>query len=194
MSTIATRRQMAQQIVDWEARRDHAGQVMVYILPANDGGGSYEVCGINEKYDTPVAAILSELVQTARQGIAEIIAVVYIAQNTDAASHYTTNDAVEMTLRDIIFNRGLGGMTKTLQHAVGVIPDGQFGPASKAAVAEAEKNPAKLLQDLHDARAWYEENVVGIRSNFEAGLKNRWDNCLAFSKTLLQSVVLPQIS
>jgi hypothetical protein len=40
---------MAKQIVDFEARRGKRGHLQVYKLPAWDGGGRYEVAGINEK-------------------------------------------------------------------------------------------------------------------------------------------------
>jgi hypothetical protein len=37
--------------VYFEARRDKNGHLVVYDLPKNDGGGDYEVAGINLKYD-----------------------------------------------------------------------------------------------------------------------------------------------
>jgi len=45
---------MAADIINFEARRDKRnGHLVVYNLPKNDGGGRYEVAGINERYDGP---------------------------------------------------------------------------------------------------------------------------------------------
>ena len=41
---------MAKAIVEFEARRDAKGRLAVYALPAGDGGGRYEVAGINDRY------------------------------------------------------------------------------------------------------------------------------------------------
>ena len=38
---------MAAAIVNFEARRDSKGHLKVYNLPPEDGGGRYEVAGIN---------------------------------------------------------------------------------------------------------------------------------------------------
>ena len=53
------RRAMAKAIVDFEARRDARGRLAVYRLPAGDGGGSYEVAGINDRYHPTEAAHLA---------------------------------------------------------------------------------------------------------------------------------------
>jgi hypothetical protein len=37
-------------IVDLEARRNDKGFPILYKLPANDGGGAYEIAGINSRY------------------------------------------------------------------------------------------------------------------------------------------------
>jgi hypothetical protein len=57
MSTPEQRMRMAKQIVDFEARRDKKGHLQVYKLPDWDGGGRYEVAGINEKYNRKSATI-----------------------------------------------------------------------------------------------------------------------------------------
>jgi hypothetical protein len=49
---------MAAAILNFESRRDCKGHLMVYILPAGDGGGRYEVGGINERYNKAVADAL----------------------------------------------------------------------------------------------------------------------------------------
>jgi hypothetical protein len=58
MSTTEDRRSIAGHIINWEARRDSKGRLTVYILPEGDGGGKYEVAGINERYHPKKAAEL----------------------------------------------------------------------------------------------------------------------------------------
>jgi uncharacterized protein (TIGR02594 family) len=194
MSTPADRLRMAKAILDFEARRDSKGNLMVYNLPANDGGGAFEVAGINEKYDREMAYRLRDLVNAGKYQEAELLATNYIASNTDNAAKYTKVPAIESYSRDILFNRGEGGLRKTLQHALSVEVDGQWGPISTSAMTIAEtQDPAHLLANMRDAREWYERNVVGYRANFWQGLTNRWNKSLAVAKTfsLASTVTAP---
>ena len=63
MSTAEERLRMAKSIIDFEARRDAKGRLQVYKLPAGDGGGTYEVAGINDRYHPVEAAHLAQLVK-----------------------------------------------------------------------------------------------------------------------------------
>lgn len=185
MSTPDQRKKMARAIVDFEARRDRQGHLVVYQLPPADGGGRYEVAGINERYDKPVADKLVGLVEAGKYDEAENVADEYIAANTDPATKLTQIPSLESYLRDIVFNRGVTGATKTLQHALGTTMDGIVGPNTKAKMAEAEKDPQALLQKLRDAREWYERNVVhrDESSMFWKGLVNRWNKSLVTAKS-----------
>lgn len=179
----AGRLQMAKTVIDFEARRDSNGHLTVYHLPANDGGGRYEVAGINEKYDGPMVRKLVALLEARQFDEAETAACEYIASNTDAAASWTTRPAVECYLRDCIFNRGAKGAARILQRAIGVRDDGIVGPRTMA--AEVAIAPDKLLLKLRAAREDYERNVVGYRANFWKGLTNRWDNALKVAQTFL---------
>lgn len=188
--TDAVRHSMAKHILDFEARRDHAGHLMVYMLPANDGGGRYEVAGINEKYDGPMAAKLKAMVERGQFDAAETEAENYILQNTNPATSWTTNAGVESYLRDCVFNRGAKGAARILQHACGVSStwhdkddDGQIGPKSRGAIAAIA--PADLLTKLRAAREAYERNIVGYRANFWNGLVSRWDKSLEVARSYL---------
>lgn len=176
---------MAKQIVDWEARRDAAGRLKVYALPPNDGGGAYEVAGINEKYDRAMASELKLLVEHGRYDEAESKAAEYIARMTDGAANWASLPAAQLFLRSVIFNRGPTGAAKILQLAVRTDPDGSVGPITRAAVAEAEKKPIHFLARLRVARADYERLYVGLRSNLQRGLENRWDNELSAALDLM---------
>ena len=48
MSTPQERLRIAESILNFEARRDRQGRLQVYKLPSGDGGGAFEVAGINE--------------------------------------------------------------------------------------------------------------------------------------------------
>jgi hypothetical protein len=170
--SVFSRFQMAQWIVNQEARRDAQGRLKVYNLPANDGGGRFEVAGINERYDTTKCLQLVAMLNAGQHAAAERDAVQYIASKTDAAANWTRLPAAELFLRDTIFNRGLGGAIKILQMALGVVARSQIGTA----VLQAEQNPRHFIQSLRAAREQYEWKFVGRRANLVAGLINRWNH------------------
>jgi len=176
------RKKIAESILNFEARRDANGHLRVYNLPPSDGGGRYEVAGINERYDSEEAAKLRDLVNAGRYDEAERDAAEYIAQYTDIVSKWTTVPSIEAYLRDCTFNRGPGGAAKILQMALGVKVDGGVGPETLAALRKAEKDPARLLAVLRVAREHYELRVAGRRPEFWKGLVNRWDKSLAFAQ------------
>ncbi len=175
------RRKMAESILNFEARRDPQGHLRVYNLPAGDGGGRYEVAGINERYDPEEAAKLRDMLTAGRYDEAEREATEYIAKYTDVAAKWTTVPSIEAYLRDCIFNRGPGGAARILQMALGVTVDGGVGPQTLGALRQAEKDPAKLLVALRVAREQYELRVAGRRPQFWKGLVNRWDSSLDFA-------------
>lgn len=171
-----TRLEMAQWIVDQEARRDSKGRLRVYHLPRNDGGGTYEIAGINERYHPSTAEKLKRMIEHGEHKAAEEVAVAYIATYTEQVHEWVNDEAVELFLRDCCFNRGPGGAAKILQLAVNVNPDGKVGPVTRAAARALQlRSPVLLLARLRMARERYEEKFVGIRENFAAGLENRWD-------------------
>lgn len=188
--TDATRHSMARHILDFEARRDANGHLAVYMLPANDGGGTYEVAGINEKYDGPEAQKLRAMVTAGQFDAAETEAENYILGNTNPAMAWTDNAGVEFYLRDCVFNRGAHGAARILQHACGVSAawhdkddDGIVGDETRKEIAPIA--PADLLNKLRAAREDYERVIVGYRANFWRGLQNRWDNALEIAKGYL---------
>jgi hypothetical protein len=178
------RKKMAESIVKFEGRRDVQGHLRVYNLPHGDGGGCYEVAGINDRYHPREAARLRQLIDAGRFDEAEDYAAEVIAEYTDVVARWTTAPAIEAYLRDCAFNRGPGGAAKILQIALGVKVDGGVGSETLGALRQAEKNPAKLLADLRAARERYELRVAGRREKFWKGLVNRWDNSLDFARSI----------
>ncbi len=179
--SASQRRRMAKAIVDFEARRDSKGRLAVYKLPANDGGGTYEIAGINDRYHPEQAAKLKRLIEAGKYAEAEIEVQDYVLAYTKIAEQWTTDAGVEFYLRDCVFNRGPRGAARILQRAVGVKDDGAVGPVTRAAVAKLI--PVDLLMKLRVAREDYERNVVGYRANFWKGLVSRWDKALVQARS-----------
>lgn len=178
--------QIGQFIVNSEARRDRLGRLRIYPLPEADGGGEYEIAGINDKYHPQMAAKLAAMIRGGKHAEAEQEAVHYILDYTDAVLGWHPSAAVEAFLRDSSFNRGPGGAAKIYQRAVGAKIDGKVGPVTKAAGAVIP--PAELLLSLRKARETYERIIAppkGERAKFWKGLVNRWNAVLEFSQGLL---------
>lgn len=169
-----TREEIGRQIVNWEARRDGQGRIRVYSLPANDGGGTYEVAGINDRYHPSIAGRLRMLINAGRHAEAEVEAVEYILRYTDTTAKIAGNWRTELFLRDTAFNRGPGGAARILQHALKVPEDGAIGPVTRRALSEAEKDTPALIKRLREAREWYERAKAGYRANLWPGLMSRW--------------------
>jgi lysozyme family protein len=185
-AAAASRRlEMAKIIVNFEARRDAQGRLMVYNLPPDDGGGRYEVAGINERYNKTLCDELVQLVQSGHQQEAEQRAIAFIADDTEVAAGWTSNAAIEFYLRDCVFNRGPRGAAWILQTAVGVKVDQSVGPVTLAAVARDETRALDLLGKLRQAREAYERLRRDESSRFWKGLVNRWNNALTAAKTFL---------
>ncbi len=185
MTTPSQRLLMAKAIIDFEARRDEAGHLAVYHLPSNDGGGRYEVAGINEKYDRKAVDILVGMLRLHNYEAAEVYAQEYIGQNTDVAGTWTAVPSIESYLRDSVFNRGAHGAARIMQRALGVVDDGAVGPITLRSLRLAEVDPAAFLVNLRDARESYEREVVGYRRNFWRGLTNRWNKALEIAREFL---------
>lgn len=179
------RLRMAKSIVDFEARRDTQGRLAVYTLPPEDGGGRYEVAGINERYHKAVCDELVELIRSGRHAEAEVRAAEFLASFTDKAATWTQNAGIEFYLRDTMFNRGPGGAAWILQKAVGVPTDRDVGPMTLAAVRTAEARPRQLLDRLRAAREAYERLKRDESSIFWRGLVNRWNKAMQIALSFM---------
>lgn len=179
---------IADFIVSVEVRRDKSGRLKVYPLHKADGGGTYEVAGINDRYHPVAAEYLKSLINAKKHNEAEAYIRNYLAEYTDIVNNWVKHPAIEAFLRDCVFNRGPKGALRILQLALSVADDGKFGPKTKEALQKALKNPAGLLQALRHAREDYEIRIappVGARKAFWKGLVNRWDKALEFAQSFL---------
>jgi hypothetical protein len=195
MSPIEKRQAMGEAIVQFEKRPPGPAKLQVYKLPAGDGGGAYEIAGINEKYHPKKAAGLKMLIEAGREEEAEREAAAYIEEYTRGVLRFfpsqaaaEDNPALEFVLRDCAFNRGLKGAATVLQIALGLKDiDGTVGPNTKrefAAQLEGDPGPEEVLNRLTDARETYERSSFPWKSGkrdesskFWKGLSNRWAKC-----------------
>jgi hypothetical protein len=167
-------------IVNLEARRDSDGTLKIYRLPENDGGGKYEIAGINDRYHPEALADLRAMNPVRR----EEYAARYIEEYT---LKYTKLDEARLKpgtrffVLDTTFNRGPGGSAWIVQDALramghNVRRDGKWGPKTRGTLEKADREtPSLLLQKLRDSRERYERERIGYRSNLWKGLVNRWN-------------------
>lgn len=180
------RRRMVLQIYGDEARRDTNGKLRVYMLPKGDGGGTYEIAGINDRYHPQEAAQLRALIRAGKQDEAERGVQDYYLRYTNAVADWTDDAGLEYWLRSAAFNRGPVGAATTLQMALGVTEDGDVGPQTKKAVRAIED--AAGMDDffgrMRAARERYEREEVkrNEKSKFWRGLVNRWNKELTAAR------------
>ena len=180
--------EMAGAILDFEARRNSKGELVVYRLPSGDGGGSFEVAGICERWHPREARRLKNLIESGEHELAEREARKYIRSATDLPLFPLASAGIEFFLRDTAFNRGKTGAAKILQRALGVAVDGQIGPKTFAALhTKLDIDRKELLRALRMAREWWERSVVGQdeSSKFWRGLLARWNAVTLLSERSL---------
>jgi len=81
----------------------------------------------------------------------ETVAPLYKRKYWDACRADELVSGVDYVVFDVAVNSGPGRAIKFLQSAVNVAADGGFGPATLAAVKEAEKDPVRLIE-LYSAK------------------------------------------
>ena len=143
----------ADQTVEWESRKDKQGNLMVYDLPSGDGGGSYEVAGINNRYHPDAAEKLKNMEPSLRRGYASQYISSYTAPLTSKLPQ-----AYQPFFQDLAFNRGLAGATKFLQRALGVDDDGVLGPKTLAVLQN--ENPRDVMRQTSLEQLNYERRLA----------------------------------
>ncbi|MBT9448767.1 hypothetical protein ICN84_01610 [Akkermansia glycaniphila] len=190
MSTIEQKRNMGRAIVNFEARRDKNGHLAVYRMPAGDGGGEYEVAGINNGYHPGKARQLRNLIEAGQYEQAEREAADYIVEYTASAGAWLAGMGAvpEFYLRDTCFNAGPGGAARVLQMAVGAAVDGKVGPKTLDALSRyfRQHGSRGLLDALHVARWDYMEEKASrpSKKQFWKGWQNRMNNALKVAATI----------
>jgi hypothetical protein len=172
--------------VNLEAERDSQGRLTVAPLPPGDRGGSYEVAGINDRFDPAMAPRLAYLVRSGQAKQAEVEARNYIASQTDKVYKYFPNQKtadkysqVQFYLRDTMFHQGEGGMQRILSRALG------FNPRylNAGLVAKGAKEPG-FLDKLKAAHQLYIRMVQQPSANLYSSLMNRTERAEKLASTM----------
>lgn len=197
MTDQEIQRAFARHTLSVEARRDAKGRLKVYMLPPGDGGGTFEVAGINDRYHPKIAKRLRALIEAGQYAQAEEEAVSYLDSYTDAVDEWHADEVVEGYLRCCSFNRGPKGAGWMLQYALkyGFTPalytgalDGVVGRNTRDAAAKAD--PETLLFAIYGARVVYERTKLSWKgsrdesSQFWHGLFRRFTQDLVFAQSL----------
>jgi lysozyme family protein len=158
-----------------EGRFDKQGHLEVYSLPSGDGGGSFEIAGINDRYHPEMAAKLRDAAPETRATMAADYIAGYVAPTVSKLPKQLQGFAADMT-----FNRGAGGMTRYLQEALNTMGqelkvDGALGPKTLEALSKVSDNK-KLMQAMSQAQQNHELRMAANnpdRQKFLKGLTNR---------------------
>lgn len=181
---------IANSIFNSEARLDKTGKLMVYNLPRNDGGGSYEIAGINDRFHPQAASTLKNMIGSGQDQQAKDYAKTYIMDYTKSATRLSANGGTEYALRDITFNRGPGGANWMAKKAAGIEPNLKMNEQARSAILEAQrKDPKGYLQRLKAASEEYEVTKVGFRANLAKGLQKRFNDRLNNSLAILDGKI-----
>lgn len=170
-------------IIGNEARRDKQGNLAIYKLPAGDGGGTYEIAGINNGSHPKEYAKLETLVKAGKHAEAEQEAKRYIMQYTQPVGNILQtagikSSGIDYFLRDMYFNGGEYGAVRVIHRALGVEDSKKFN----ADTVEAVKNYLKthteqqLLERLKNARERLYKSIAANnpdKRQFLSGWLNR---------------------
>lgn len=180
------------QIVEFEAskddpsRRTKEGYLDIVGLPANDGGGSWEIAGVNA-YHPEMRAVLRAMKPSEREKAAAHYIEDYARKHTGLHNPTGLRSGTEFFVLDSAFNRGGGGAAWIVQSACRSLGftlalDMDFGPKTRAALLVADKrHSTKIIARLRDARERYERHK-GYRANLWGSLVNRWNKAEATAR------------
>ena len=175
-----------------EIRRDSSGRPIVYALPKEDGGGSFEVAGLNEKYNNQEARALRTMIQAGAPTatIENFIRSVY-KQKTQYGADFLPpghSKGIELFVRDCALNHSPQGVRTILAAAVGTY---QADPNLPAVISSYinRYGEAALLRNLSGARASYYSDLIqkdSSKSIFRKGWFNRNTNITNAAYSLLK--------
>ena len=165
---------VANNTINWEARRDKQGNLAVYDIPSGDYGGTREVAGITDKYHPEAFKRISALPPAQREKASADYVLDYTAPIANLVPEPLKAQAV-----DLGFNRGPGGYTTLIQRGlnslgVPVRVDGAFGKKTLAAMGQVD--PVELINATEDAYLQREQAMAEAdpnRAKLYQGIVNR---------------------
>lgn len=174
---------MGEWLLGAEARRDKNGNLAVYYLPKGDGGGRFEVAGINERFHPAEAIKLKGLIEAGKYKEAEEEAKRYIIKFTNPVTKLlrldqgrTYSPGVEYIMRDLFLNSGEGGATTVLNRALS-LPDKASQEQRRRALEAYEGDDYDLLNLIRKEREKYYRGIARKNPNKRQFL-NGWLNRL----------------
>lgn len=180
-----------------EARTDANGRPQIYKLPAGDGGGNFEVAGLNEKSNPAELAHVKQMLKENRptEEVVGYIKSVY-KQKTNYAAQLipdSCSQGIELTIRDCALNHSPGGVSTILKNAIGIPNTPEISTLKlKDEVAKFVRTHGEktFLYNLSVARANYYRKLVvdkPERAKFLKGWLNRNQKVYASSQSLLST-------
>lgn len=164
-----------------EARRDSAGNLMVYTLPKGDGGGAYEIAGINEKSHPAKAAQLKGLIESgASNDDVEREVMLHYKEITQPGRNLiapaTNSKGIELFMRDCTLNHGPKGAATILRRAIGIGDSDPLTPALQSYVQNYGEQA--LLNVLSIARRNHYLGILKAKPEKEVFRKGWLENRL----------------
>lgn len=155
-----------------EARWDKMGRLKVYNLPKGDGGGSFEVAGITERYQPELSLKLKKLIEEGDHKYAETLAKDFFRHRASKFIKHTDNKGLQLQLSDTVHHRGEGGLIRVLQIATSMTND------NYAILISRLSGMSTTLARFNQARIEYEMKEIDrgrdSRKKFRKGLMNRF--------------------
>lgn len=172
----------ASLIIGNEIRRDKQGRVAIYKLPPGDGGGTYEIAGINNGSHPKKYAELEALVKAGKHAEAEQEAKRYIIQYTQPVGSIlqtagVKSSGIDYFLRDMYFNGGEWGAVRVIHRALGVEESKKFNSGTVEAIKNylETHTEQQLLDTLKDSRDRLYQSIAANNPGKQKFLKG-WLN------------------
>lgn len=151
---------------------ESGGSLAVHKLPAGDGGGEYEVAGLNQRDDnTELQHVISLMKDGKRDEAMQYVAAAYVRKTQSTVdwlhARGINNPAIEYMARDMAFNHGNGGARSILTRALAANQGGDV---------------ASLATSIYSARAAKFRAIAAnnpAKAKFLKGWLNRNDDMLA---------------
>jgi hypothetical protein len=165
---------VANNTINWEARRDRQGNLAVYDIPSGDYGGTREVAGITDKYHPEAFKRISALPPAQREKASADYVLEYTAPIANLVPEPLKAQAV-----DLGFNRGPSGYTTLVQQGLNALGvpvkvDGAFGKKTLEAMNQVD--PEQLINATEDAYLRKERTMAEAdpnRAKLYQGIVNR---------------------
>ena len=98
---------------------------------------------------------------------------IYFSDYWHKAGCYMLPAGLAYAVFDAAVNAGVGRATRWMQEAVGTVPDGRIGPATRAAISASMRNPLAVLETLNAIRLKHYMSLSNMTDRFGLGWSRR---------------------